>query len=291
MTDFRLAHLSDPHLPPPPSPFRVADLLSKRSVSRMAWRRKHARHDPAVLAALIRDIEARGVDHVAITGDLTNFSTPEEYAAAAEWLSSLGDPGGITVSPGNHDALVRRGAPDRFTPWEPWLGDAGDDDFPRLRRRGPVALLNLSSAVATAPQSAQGRLGARQIADAAQRLRAAEGAFRVLLIHHPPADGLVSRRKSLTDAAELRAMLAEAGAELILHGHAHEPSLASVRGPRGPIPVLGAPSASSPPGKAHRAARWHEISVSRDGVAWRLAVSVRGVGPRLAFDELGSYRL
>lgn len=269
----------------------MGDLLSKRSVSRLAWRRKHARHDPAVLDALVRDIRARDADHVAITGDLTNFSTPEEYAAAAEWLSGLGDPGAITVSPGNHDALVSRGAPSGFAPWSRWLGDADDADFPRVRRRGPLALVNLSSAVPTAPQSAQGRLGARQIADAAQRLGAAEGSFRVVLIHHPPADGLVSRRKSLTDAAEFRAMLAQVGAELILHGHSHEPSLAAVRGPNGPIPVLGAPSASSPPGNPHRAARWNEIAVQQDGGAWRAQVTVRGVGAGHLFDDLGGYAL
>src|SRR5690349_23863553 len=49
LTAFRLAHLSDPHLTPPPLPFRWGDLASKRALSRFAWRRKHHRHSAAVL--------------------------------------------------------------------------------------------------------------------------------------------------------------------------------------------------------------------------------------------------
>ena len=43
-------------------------------------------------------------------------------------------------------------------------GDDGDAAFPFLRRRGPLALIGLSSAVPTAPFMATGRLGAEQLA-------------------------------------------------------------------------------------------------------------------------------
>lgn len=290
MTEFSLAHLSDPHLPPPPSPFRAADLASKRTLSRLAWRRKRRQHDPRVLQALVDDMKSRSPHHMALTGDLTNFSTPEEYAAAAAWLAGLGDPADVTISPGNHDALVRR-APGGFAPWSRWLGDGAEPDFPRVRRRGPVTLVNLSSAVATPPHSARGRLGPAQIQAAAAALRAAAGSFRVVLIHHPPADGLVSARKSLADAEPLRAALAEAGAELVLHGHAHAPSLAAIQGPDRPIPVLGVSSASSPAGGKHAAARWNEIAVSRDGEGFSARITVRGLEAGGGFAELGRYRL
>src|SRR5262249_55021167 len=60
-----------------------------------------------------------------------------------------------------------------------------------------------------------------------------------------------SRRfKRLVDGAELRAVLAQHGAELVLHGHDHEHALVYLDGPRRPIPVVGVPSASeAPPGK------------------------------------------
>lgn len=290
MTAFRIAHLSDPHLTPPPIRWRARDIASKRLLSRFAWRRKHHRHDRAILDALTADIAARAPDHIAVTGDLTNFSTPEEYAQARAWLASLGVPANVTVSPGNHDALVAHGVPGGFAPWADWLGDGGDG-FPHLRLRGPVAVVNLSSAVPTPVHSARGRLGAAQIEAAAALLRQTEGLYRLVLIHHPPATGLVSARKSLIDADALRAVLSDTGADLILHGHSHEGSLAAVRGPRGPIPVLGVASASTPAGGRHRAARWNEIAITRDGERFRADVTVRGVTENLHFETLGRYGL
>ncbi len=44
---------------------------------------------------------------------------------------------------------------------------------------------------------------------------------RVVLIHHPPVPGIVSRRKGLADQTAFQSLLARHGAELILHGHTH----------------------------------------------------------------------
>lgn len=292
MTAFRLAHLSDLQLPPPPLPFRWRDVASKRLLSRFAWRRKQHRHDQVVLDAIAADIAARRPDHVAITGDIINFSTPEEFAAARAWLANLGDPGGVTVSPGNHDALSARGAPEAFAPWRPWLGDEGAD-FPYLRVRGPVALINLSSAVPTALHLAQGELGAAQIAAARALLREAaeRGLYRVVLVHHPVAPDVVSGRKELVDADALRAMLAETGAELILHGHAHEALLTTVPGPAAAIPVLAVPAASTPAGGRGQPARWNELEILRDGKGFRTTVTARGITPELTVEHKGSFVL
>ncbi len=56
-----------------------------------------------------------------------------------------------------------------------------------MRRRGPVALIGVSSAVPTPPLMATGRLGRAQL-DALDRDLAqmsTDEAFRVLLVHHP----------------------------------------------------------------------------------------------------------
>ncbi len=295
MTAFRLAHLSDLQLPPPPLPFRWRDLASKRSLSRFAWRRKRRRHVQAVLDAIAADIRARAPDHVAITGDVINFSTPAEFEAARAWLRALGDPADVTISPGNHDALSARGAPRDFAPWRPWLGDnlADEAPFPHLRVRGPVALVNLSSAVPTALHLAQGRLGMAQV-EAARALLAeagARGLYRVVLIHHPVAARVVAGRKELVDADALRAALAEAGAELVLHGHAHEALLTSVRGPAGPIPVLAVPAASTPAGGHGQPARWNEIAVLREGAGYAAQVTARGITRDLTVETLGRFTL
>jgi len=293
VTAFRLAHLSDLQLPPPPLPFRWRDVASKRLLSRFAWRRKRRRHIQAVLDAIAADVIARAPDHVAITGDVINFTTPEEFAAARTWLEGLGDPVNITVSPGNHDALSTAGAPRSFAPWKPWLGDGDEGGFPYLRVRGPVALISLSSAVPTALHLAQGTLGADQIERARGLLdeTGARGLYRVVLLHHPVASGVVARRKELTDAGALRAMLREAGAELILHGHAHEALVTRTAGPKGPIPILAVPAASTPYGGHGQPARWNEIAIERDGAGFRTTVTAHGITAAMTVEALGSYVL
>ena len=301
MSIFRLAHISDLHLPPPEGAFGWRDLLSKRLLSRIAWRRKHQEHRPEVLAALIADLKAQAPDHIAITGDLTNYASPAEFEAARHWLEALGPSRDITVSPGNHDALVdapigAKGGGDSFATWTPWLGDEGQTRFPQARVRDRVALFNLCSAVPTAPHLATGRLGEPQL----RRLAALLGDpayrhdFRVLLIHHPPVPGAVAKRKSLEDLDALRAVLAEHGADLILHGHAHEAMVATLPGPNGAmIPVLGVPSASAVGGRGHPAARWHGVEIAREADG-RIEVKIvaRGLDPATGrATELSRYVL
>ncbi|MDB5455482.1 MAG: metallophosphoesterase [Caulobacter sp.] len=294
MSIFRLAHLSDPHLPPPPGAFGWRDLASKRLLSRLAWRRKRRQHSPAALAAVVADLQAYGPDHVAITGDLTNFASAAEFAAARAWLESLGPARNITISPGNHDALVGAGGPERFAAWSPWLGDGDTLDFPHVRLRDGVAVINLCTAVPTAPWLAAGRLGDDQLSRLRAALAELEGRdlFRVALIHHPPTPGAVSRRKALVDQDALRRVLAEGGVDLVLHGHAHEALFAALPGPYGPIPVLGVPSASAAAGR-HAGARWHAIEIERrDGGAARVRVVARGYDPASGqVEALGGYEL
>lgn len=291
VSTFRLAHLSDLHLPPPPRRWRLGEIASKRAFSLASWRRKRRLvHQVQTLDALVADVTASAPDHVAITGDLTNFSTREEFESAREWLRRLGPPPAVTVSPGNHDALVASGLADRFALWRPWLGDAAAEVFPLVRVRGPVAIVNLCSAAATPPLSAQGRLGEAQIARLATALDEAgrERLFRVVLLHHPPSPGVVSARKALTDRDALRETLRAHGAELVLHGHAHEAATGQTPGPAGPIPILGVPSASASPNSHAPAARWHAIEI--DGA--RVRVVARGWADGAAgIEELGRYTL
>ncbi len=293
---FRIAHLSDPHLPPPKGAFGWRDIASKRLLSRIAWRRKHREHQPDVLAAIVADIKAYAPDHIALTGDLTNFASTVEVEAARLWLSALGASDRITLSPGNHDALVGGQGPERSAPWADWLGDDGVTAFPQVRLRGRVAIFNLCSAVPTAPHLATGRLGQAQLTrlDALLADPAHRDHFRVVLIHHPPIRGAVSTRKSLDDLDALREVLARRGADLVLHGHAHEGLVATTPGPEGAaIPVLGAPSASAMGRGKHPAARWHAIEIDRDEAGATLVrVIARGLDSQTGqVTELGRYVL
>lgn len=290
MPGFRLAHLSDLHLPPPQLELR--GLAPKQWLSLLAWRRrKHRRHRIEVLDAIAADIVGAAPDHIAITGDLTNFATAPEFEAAARWLGRLGDARGVTVSPGNHDALTGRNDIARFQPWQAWLGDAADIAFPMVRRRGDIALINLCSALPTAVHKAQGQIGGTQrerlvhaLADAG-----AAGLFRVVLLHHPVNEGVVARRAALRDRDGVADAIRRSGAELVLHGHAHASAVSTLAGPGGPLPVLGVPSGSAAPGHGE-AARWHLIEIEKDA-GWQVSVTARGIGDGGGIAELGRYRL
>ena len=67
------------------------------------------------------------------------------------------------------------------------------------------------------------------------------------MIHHPPVEGAAGRMKKLHGQTLFRSIIAETGAELVLHGHTHLDSLNWIDGIDGPVPVVGVPSASHAP--------------------------------------------
>ncbi len=175
---------------------RLDHLLGKRVLGFLSWHlRRKAVHQGAVLAALVADLHQSRPDHTAVTGDLVNISLPEEFRRAAAWLASLGPPADVSVIPGNHDAYVPIAWDRSLALWDSYMtGDADQDTpdpsehFPYLRRRGPLALIGLSTAAPMPAHMAAGRLGAAQLArfDALLAETGAEGLCRVVLIHHPP---------------------------------------------------------------------------------------------------------
>jgi 3',5'-cyclic AMP phosphodiesterase CpdA len=262
---FVLAHLSDPHLGPLPKA-RMLDLASKRVLGYINWQRtRRAVHRADVLDVVTQDVKLQAPDHIAVTGDVVNIALAAEFTQARGWLARLGGPRDVTLVPGNHDAYVRSALRQHGLHWGDYMREDGgravtaEVAYPFVRRRGPVALIGLSSAIPTAPFMATGRLGAAQIERLGGVLTtlADERLFRVVLIHHPPLSTPSHRFKWLTDAKDLRAVLASAGAELVIHGHDHVHSLAWLDGPRTRIPALGVPSASAAPGHGSHHRRQH----------------------------------
>jgi len=293
MASFKLAHLSDPHLPPLPRA-RLSELAGKRAFGYLNWtrnRRKYYRRE--VLDALVADMQAQAPDHIAVTGDLVNLALEAEFAPAQAWLKSVGEPHGVTAIPGNHDAYVRRTRHRFVESFGDYLrGDeASDDAFPFLRRRGPVALIGLSSAVPTPPLMATGTLGRRQ-REALERVLvrlAGDDSFRVLLVHHPLRSD--SRPKRLTDSAPLLALLKKHGVDLVLHGHDHVHSTMWFDGPDGKIPSIGVPAASAIARGRHPAAAYNLYEIERDGNRWRCEQISRGIDSDMRIKEIGRTRL
>jgi 3',5'-cyclic AMP phosphodiesterase CpdA len=250
---FLLAHITDPHLGPLPA-VRRRDLISKRALGYLNWQRNRVHgFNPDVLAALVADMAEHKPDHIAVTGDLVNLALASEFAAAHDWLSKLGDPETVTVVPGNHDAYVLGAFDEGARLWKKFMGNDGDPEevarFPFVRRRRPVAIVGLSSAVPSMPLMATGVIEAKQaktLGTLLDRL-GEEGLFRVVLIHHPPIDGSTSWQKRLIGAGLFRAEIARHGAELVLHGHNHHTIVAHIAGKSGDVPVVGGAAASTVP--------------------------------------------
>jgi 3',5'-cyclic AMP phosphodiesterase CpdA len=277
---FVLAHLSDLHLAAPP---RLAELASKRGLGFINWHRgRKTIHKVEALDAITADLKTFAVDHVAVTGDLVNLSLPDEYKLARQWLEALGPPSEVTVIPGNHDIYVPAALEDPPTFWPEYMrGDGGADpgSFPFVRRRGNVALIALSSALPTGPFLATGELGENQLARFAAALDRARELFRIVLIHHPPLSPARRYLRRLTDAGEFRRVLAEKGADLVLHGHDHCRSLVWLDGPERPIPALGAPSASARvPHHGENAAGLNLLRIEGETGPWRCELVARERG-------------
>jgi 3',5'-cyclic AMP phosphodiesterase CpdA len=280
---FRIAHISDLHLSSPPA-VRWVQLANKRLLGYLSWRlRRHREHLATILDELVRDLHGIRPDHIAITGDLVNLALPAEFAEAGAWLRRLGPSESVSVVPGNHDALVRVLPGDGWDQWraytssDPGAPELQADGFPYLRRRGPLAIVGLSTAVPSLPGNATGRLGALQLARLDRLLErlSGEDQCRVLLMHHSPVDGVSGRRRRLIDAPELRRCLAGRGADLVLHGHEHRLRFDQIAAAGGPVPVFGVPSASKHSVSADEVAQYYVYDIEGSRGQWRIVAESR----------------
>ncbi len=292
---FKLVHLSDPHLGPLPR-MRLGEVTFKRLTGYLNWHLKRRTQISAnVLDVLIKDIHAQQADHIALTGDLVNLSLDQEICRAAAWLHHLGSPNQVTLVPGNHDAYVPGALDKTLSAWADYY--KGDDDdtcpldaattFPTLRQIGSVAIIGLSSAVATPPFNATGKLGRPQIEVLATKLAGAKAAelFRVVLIHHPPYK--IAPPKSLLDHYGLGEAIAEQGAELILHGHTHTADRATMAGPDADVPVIGVPAAAHHAGSENKnAARYNLFEIGKQEKTWICTWTERGLANDQKSDGL-----
>lgn len=276
------------------------DLIGKRALGYANWKRKrHAIHRRDVLAQLLADLHAQKPDHIAVTGDLVNVALPAEFEEARDWLTAVGSPHDVSLVPGNHDAYAVSTRRHHLATWAAYMREdnmRGNDGgvgsspvFPYLRRRGPLALIGLTTAVPTAPFMATGRLGNSQI-EALDRLLAKladENLCRVLLLHHPLRSARGRWTARLTDANAVIEVLRHRGVELVLHGHDHRHAVVWIDGLKDRIPTIGVPSASASHGAHHQPAAYQLLSISLGNDAtWRIKRQVRGFTNAAPPDEI-----
>ncbi len=257
------------------------------------WLRgRGAVHDKTTLEMLVADIHAQKPDHIVCSGDLCNLGLPAEWPLARRFLDSLGSPQAVSFVPGNHDAYLAVSLPGLLDAVRPYYtGDDGMAGFPYVRRRGPVAIVGLSSAVATPPFFATGTLGSVQLRAVESILSALKGESlcRIVVIHHPPHAAGTKKRRALTDAADLEAVLERAGAELVLFGHNHRRILDWLPGrdhASPPVPLLGVSSASAIDGRPGRGAAYHLLSIWKEDGFFRIESETRNPAGEGVTDRL-----
>lgn len=277
----RLAHCSDLHLLSLEGS-RFLDFANKRWIGGLNLLSNRGRHyHTEAFEDMVADFATQQLAHVVCTGDVTNLALEQEFRYARVRFDKIAlGPHGVTVLPGNHDTYVAEGAkhfsavfPDHFAS-DPEFGT--DDPWPVVRVRGPVVIIGLSTSLQTPWFTAWGRVGEAQLA----RLEAVladprlADKVRVVAIHHPPAGKrAASRIRGLKDREGFAAVLARAGAELVLHGHEHRDLVETLPGPEGAaIPVLGVPSATYGASDATRTARYRIFEIE-EGAGRRAAIS------------------
>ena len=78
----------------------------------------------------------------------------------------------------------------------------------------------------------------------------------------------------LSDAAELKAILCEEGAELVIHGHNHQRELRWLECGNSRIPAIGVPSATMTQDADHPA-EWNFYDIARHKGGWQTRVQIR----------------
>ncbi|MDP3278097.1 MAG: metallophosphoesterase [Deltaproteobacteria bacterium] len=234
----RIAHFSDLHLLDLSGVYPHRLWTNKRATGmlNLKFHRGHT-HKPFAADVLAKDLLTQSIDHVVVTGDLSNLSLEPEFERATRWLADLGlSPSAISVVPGNHDVYTR-GAQrsQRFVKHfaarmrsDLDLATAGNHPsgpFPYVQLRGEVAFIGLSSAIARPPVLSAGYVGPQQrdALDAMLVHPMLSGRYPVVLMHHPvinPANAWRRFSRGLREAPVMRSLLSRRSL-LFLHGHLH----------------------------------------------------------------------
>jgi 3',5'-cyclic AMP phosphodiesterase CpdA len=296
----RIAHLSDLHVLSLKGavPFR---LFNKRAsgYANLLLKRKHV-HRSSLVVAIAEDLRAHPVDHVVITGDVSNLALETEFTEVRRILDDvLGlPPSQVTIVPGNHDVYTRGAARSKrfFRYFERYLesdlpllrAEHPAGMFPVVKLRGPVAIIGLSTAVARPPFVASGHLGSDQLDLVTKILASPEvlGRTPVVLMHHPvhnPSSWMKSRTEGLDDAEELIRRLSQITRGLVLHGHLHRRIRQGLNTSAGQLDAIGATSASLLHPNPSRMAGYNLYEFGDDG-------GITSIGARVFDPATGVFR-
>ena len=198
------------------------------------------REDRAALDGFASAVRDQRPDAVIITGDLTMRARAREFAAAADWIAALAVP--VSIEIGNHDLPY-------FNPWARFVTPYRRYDRLERALERPLTLsqativpLKTTARFQWRLNWAHGRVSRARLAGAVAQLQAAPaGHVRIVTCHHPLTDAPGDAVQGRTHGGRVAlAALADAGTDLVLSGHVHDPfDLMFSEGSR-PIRMVGA---------------------------------------------------
>lgn len=177
---------------------------------------------PDQLVALKRSIVDAAPDILVVTGDLTRNGRRAEFRMADAFLSDL--PGAKLIVPGNHDIPVFDPMQRALSPFGRFSAHFGDPNFPVVETPEVLVLgMNTAYGFRIGWDWSLGRVSPRALAHVTDALRARKnGRLAIVACHHPlcpnPTDG---QRSATSGGPAAFKALAEAGMDILLHGHLH----------------------------------------------------------------------
>ena len=187
--------------------------------------------------AIERLVAAGGFDAVVVSGDLTQRARAGEFQRAAVFLRDLERHAPCLAVPGNHDVrwwlapMRLRRAERIYAPWRRYL----ERDIEPTRSIRGVTMVGINTAQGVTPRtltwnmrdlSVIGDLHESQLVRVKGIFEAApRGDLRVLVMHHNPVRGELSRRHGLKRAPAMMRAIAATGAEVVCCGHDHQEAI------------------------------------------------------------------
>ncbi len=228
----RIAQISDLHI------LDLTDVPMVRFANRRVFGganllfRRAREYRPDILEALVEDLLQEEVDHVVVSGDLSNLALEPEFMRVFDLLKLLGDWSRVSVVPGNHDYYTYRAADTRrfektFYPFmfRGTFSDLDMDIYPYVKRLNDVLLVGVNSATRTVPPFSYGTVGKRQLErlDALLGRLESQDAFKIVVLHHAlhARDKWAETTSRLLNRDAFMELMEKHSVNLVLHGHDH----------------------------------------------------------------------
>jgi 3',5'-cyclic AMP phosphodiesterase CpdA len=244
----KIGHISDLHILQIDSP-KPWQFLNKRLIggTNLLLNRSKSHSSKVVEAAIKRLDHEHDVDHIAISGDLSNLALDSEFTAAARILRKVRDAENrVSVIPGNHDYYTYESA--RRRRFERHFDPFMQSDMPAYQVDASypyckfldddVALIGMNSAKPTPWFFATGEVPREQL-DAARGLLddpKVRDRFKIVMIHHhlmPFEHSTVEYTRRLENAEDVLDALRWNDVDLAIHGHNHHFSTVEIPHLRG----------------------------------------------------------